>query len=160
MAGQNQPDILFDLRANPGNEFAKPDEAARFIPGETRRLVGVYLPEPRSVAFYLESISGFGVSPDFFSGSPRIDWTLRGGNKDCYPNDLLAEASTFITALGSDGPQGIIFQVTGLVATDYLLEAALVRASGLSELSGRIRVRTTPWLGSGVPTPFAGNVIG
>ena len=67
MAGQNQPDILFDLRANPGNEFAKPDEAARFVPGETRRLVGVYLPEPRSVAFYLESISGFGVSPDFFS---------------------------------------------------------------------------------------------
>ena len=160
MAGQNQPDILFDLRANPGNEFAKPDEAARFIPGETRRLVGVYLPEPRSVAFYLESISGFGVSPDFFSGSPRIDWTLRGGNKDCYPNDIIAEASTFITALGSDGPQGIIFQVTGLVATDYLLEAALVRASGLSELSGRIRVRTTPWLGSGVPTPVAGNVIG
>lgn len=160
MAGQNQPDILFDLRADPHNEFAKPDEAARFVPGETRRLVGVYMAEPRSIAFYLESIGGFGVSPDFFSGSPRIDWTLRGGNKDCYPNDIIAQASTFLTTLGSDGPQGIIFQVTGLVATDYLLEAALVRSSGLAELSGRIRVRTTPWLGSGVPTVFAGNVIG
>lgn len=160
MSGENTPDIQFDLRADPNNEFRRPREAARFITGESRRLVGLYLAEPRSVAFYMESISGYGIASNFLEGSPRIDWTLRGGDKDCHPNDIIAEGSTFLSALGDNGPQGIIFQVTGLVATDYLLEASLTRTTGRSELSARMRVRTTPWLGSGVPTVFAGNVIG
>lgn len=160
MAEQNTPDIQFDLRANPNNEFLRPREAARFITGEERRLVGLYLTEPRSVAFYMESITGYGESSDFLEGSPRIDWRLYAGDKDCSPNDIIGEASTFLTALGSSGPQGIIFQATGTVATDYVLAATLVRTTGRSELSARIRVRTTQFIGSGIPTVFAGNVIG
>lgn len=159
MASQSTPDIEFDLRRSPDAEFKRGQSAQLvvLVVGTDRRLVGVYLPEPRSISLFVESFSGYGSNEDVLAGSPRIDWRLYGGDRDCEPRNLLASASTYLVSLDR---QGLIFQVTGMVATDYRLDAQLVRTTGQSQLTTRITLRTTPWLGSGVPTVSVGPVIG
>jgi hypothetical protein len=154
---QGNPDVLFDLRKSAQREFERTDAVAHLTPSETRRLLGLYLPEPRSVAFFVENFSSYGANCVPLEGSPRVDWQLYAGDRDCDPQELVAEGSTYLDSMAL---KGLIFQVDGVVGTDWRLDGYLYRSTGRSELNVKLSLRTVPWSGGFGPTVTAGSIVG
>lgn len=154
---QGNPDVQFDLRKDSRREYSLKDTTARFVPSETRRLVGLNLTEPRSVAFYVENFSPYGTNCVPLEGSPRLDWTLYAGDHDCDPQEIVAEGSTYLTDMAL---KGLLFQVDGFLGTDWRLDGYLYRSTGLSELNVKFSVRTTVWGGGNGPRVTEGSVVG
>lgn len=112
------------------------------------------LPEPQAAVAAeiskLGALTGLAISCAGFTvrtGSPvlpvRIDWRLFTGLDCSLDRQAIASGSTFLNSF-ADNRQGLLFQVSNCLITQFLLQAQVVDAQGANfEIVGSFSLRIT-----------------
>lgn len=110
------------------------------------------LPDPQAAVAAeiskLGAVSGFAIGCAGFTlrtGSPtlplRIDWRLFTGLDCALDRQPIASGSTFLNTL-ADNRQGLLFQVSNCLITQFMLQARVVDAQGVNfEIAGSFSIR-------------------